>query len=318
MDNVGYQPLPGRGFGPFRRDRLWMAEDHLLSIRSSRFVDVYERFYFRDIQGIYFRERRGEFFMIVAALALPCLGLLALCALHRAWLIPLAPLAAWTLAYATLGKQADCHIQTLIGLHAIPAIGRRVAYDHLLNRVVPLIEANQGMLDTAGIELFAPTASPYRPPPMEDPRRTKAPNRGWFFEAAFATVIAGGLFSMWNHRGAHGAFADWLEYALSLSALALMLVSLIRAYRVDVGGAALSCLWAIVGTQSVYSIGVGVFASIQSAAPRMPGAPRYGEQHPIRSLPTLLPYATAMEGLCVLLAVIGMLLILNRKNQQTA
>ena len=123
---------------------------------------------------------------------------------------------------------------------------------------------------------------------------------------------------MWNQRGWHGVFVDWTEYALSFGGLVLVLMGLARAYRVDVGGGVLACLWSIIATQAIYGTGVAIAASIQSASPRLPGGPRYLDQHPIRLLPDLLPYATAMEGLCVVLAIAGLLLIMDRKNRMPA
>ena len=68
----------------------------------------------------------------------------------------------------------------------------------------------------------------------------------------------------------------------------------------------------------VLLLAMAIAASVQSASPRLPGRPRYLDQHPIRILPDLLPYATAMEGLCVLLAIAGLLLIMDRKNRMPA
>jgi hypothetical protein len=319
LDNVTYQPLPGRGFGPFRRDRVFLADDHLLSVRSSRILDIYERFYFQDIQGIYFRDRYSEYLMMLAACLIPCISLLALALLHHwGWAVPLIPILAWTLTYALLGSQGECHAQTLLGTHPVPAISRRPAYDRLLERVAPLIEAAQGPFDAVSLEVAPPTISNLAPPPMEPLAPQKQPNRGWYFEAAFITVALAGIFSMWNQRGWHGVFVDWTEYGLSFGGLVLVLMGLAKAYRVDVGGGVLACLWSMITTQAIYGTGVAIAASLQSASPRLTGGPRYLDQHPIRLLPDLLPYATAMEGLCVVLAIAGLLLIMDRKNRMPA
>lgn len=320
MDNVVYTPLPGRGFGPFRRDRLWLAEDHLLSVRSSRIVDLYERFYFTDIEGIYFRDRRGEHGLTLSVLLIPCFILVAFVAkYHWAWLIPLVPLAAWTVAYGLMGRQAECHIQTLLGTHVIPAISRRPAYEQLLERIVPLVEAAQGRLDPAEFELIAPRSQEFAPPPMETLVHAKPPLRGWYFEATFLTVAVAGFFSIWNQRAQHGMAVDWVEYGLSFAGLALIIVALARAYRVDVGGKVLGCLWSIVSVQCIYSLGAGVVASIRNASSKINRPPSLAlDPHPIRSVPELLPYATAIEGLCIALAVVGLALVIDRKNRQPA
>jgi len=317
LDNLVYQPLPGRGFGLFRRDRVWLAEDHLLSVRSSRFVDIYERFYFRDIYGIHFRERTGEYWMILNAFLIPCLTLLALSIrFHWGWAIPLMPLGAWTVAYASFGARAECQVQTTLGLHLLPAISRRPAYEALRDQLFPKIEAAQAELESLSPPIVPPPLN-LAPPPRITPVVIQEPNQGWYFEGAFLVVALAAIYSLWNQRGAHGIVFDWLEYGLSLASFVMLLFSLARAYRVDVGGGVLACLWSIIVTQAIYGSGIAIAASVQSATPRLPGSPsRYLDHHPIRVLPQLLPYASAAEALCIAAAVAGLFLILARKNRQ--
>jgi len=49
---VRYQKLPGHRRGFLRGSSLWLAPDHLLLVKSLRFREEYQRFYFRDIQSI--------------------------------------------------------------------------------------------------------------------------------------------------------------------------------------------------------------------------------------------------------------------------
>ncbi len=318
MDSRTYSPLPGRGFGFFRRDRVWLAEDHLLSIRSSRFIDHYERYYFEDIQGIYFRDRRSEYYLFLAAAMFPCLCFLPLVIfLHWGWLIPLVPTVLWAALYAAYGRQADVHIQTILGLHWIPAVARRGHYDAFLDWLSPRIQEVQGALDLAELQ-FTPPPMPAAPPPsLSESLPSKEPYRSWFLEFTYAVVAFAALFSMWNHRASHGLTVDWIEYALSSVGLMLVIVGLVRSFRWDVGGGVMATLWGMVATQAVYGIGVGIIASFQNATRASMPRPRVVDDHPIRSLPILVPYATAMEGFLIALAVVGVLLLLNRKNQQT-
>ena len=311
MDNLPYQPLPGRGFGFFHRDRLWLADDHLLSVRSSRFVDLYERFYFGDIQGLHCRDRAGEYLLILISLIVPCLSLLVLGILHhRFWLLPLIPLGTWTVAYAWLGARTECQIQTRLGLHPIPALSHRQAYDNLLQRLSPIITPISNLADTPP----APVA--ISPPPMEPAPVTHPPHRGYYFEFALVTVMLAGLFSLWNQRALHGLAFDWAEYGLSLAGFVLILMGLACAYRVDVGGGVLASLWGIIVTQAVYGSGLAIAASLQNATPGH--GPRYLDHHPIRVLPMLLPYSTALEGFSIAVAIAGLFLIMARKNRQIA
>lgn len=312
MDNLVYQPLPGRGFGLFRRDRVWLAEDHLLSVRSSRFVDIYERFYFRDIHGIHFRERAGEYWMILIAFLLPCHALVALSILHHwAWGIPLAPLGAWTLTYALFGSQAECQVQTSLGLHPVPAISRRPSYDALREKLFPRIEAAQAELEMQPASTVPPPLNV--PLPRIMPAVIPEPNRGWYFEGAFSIVALAAIFSLWNQRGIHGVAFDWLEYGLSLATFVSMLVALARAYRVDVGGGVLACLWSIIVTQAIYGSGMAIAASVQNTIAR---PSRSLDHHPIRVLPDLLFYSTAADAVCITAAVVGTILIMARKKRQ--
>ena len=52
METVKYRRLPGWHTGLFTRDSLWSADDHILLVQSSGYVERYRRYYFKDIQGI--------------------------------------------------------------------------------------------------------------------------------------------------------------------------------------------------------------------------------------------------------------------------
>ncbi len=54
--NNGYRRLPGSFRGFFRRNTLWLGEDHVLLVDSSRFSETYKRFYLPDIQAIIIRK----------------------------------------------------------------------------------------------------------------------------------------------------------------------------------------------------------------------------------------------------------------------
>ena len=83
-----YRKLPGRGNrrdggfigGTFRQSRLWLGQDHLLSVDSTLSSQDLKRFYFRDIQAITVRRTHtGRTWNIVNAVltAIFCLWALA-------------------------------------------------------------------------------------------------------------------------------------------------------------------------------------------------------------------------------------------------
>ena len=52
-----YRRLPGRLMGFFRCPSAWTGEDHILLVTGSRFSEVYQRVYFRDLQALVIRRK---------------------------------------------------------------------------------------------------------------------------------------------------------------------------------------------------------------------------------------------------------------------
>ncbi|MHA3773053.1 hypothetical protein ACXR0O_16085 [Verrucomicrobiota bacterium sgz303538] len=55
---VKYRKLPGRGAGWFGVTRIWLGDDHLLSVNSTLGVESYQRFYFREIEALIIRRTK--------------------------------------------------------------------------------------------------------------------------------------------------------------------------------------------------------------------------------------------------------------------
>src|SRR5690242_8964250 len=71
MSPSSYTRMPGQFRGVFRRFSLWMGDDHLLLVDSTRFSESYKRFYLRDIQSIIVRRTpryRVPYYWIVLAI----------------------------------------------------------------------------------------------------------------------------------------------------------------------------------------------------------------------------------------------------------
>jgi hypothetical protein len=137
------------------RQSLWLAQDHLLSVRSNRFVEEYRRFYFRDIQAITVRKtRRREFWnMVLSLLLLLCLAILMSQVSQSGWSTNLWP---WSVVIAIVGgpllfnnlrgPTSTCYIRTAVQMEELPSLNRIRKTEKILARIRPLIAAAQGEL----------------------------------------------------------------------------------------------------------------------------------------------------------------------------
>jgi hypothetical protein len=137
------------------RQSLWLAQDHLLSIRSNRFTEEYRRFYFRDIQAITIRKtRRRQFWnMVLSLLLLVFLGIFmsqvtqsGLSSDLWAWSVVLALVGVPLLMNNLRGPTCTCYIRTAVQVEELPSINRVSKVHKILGRIRPLIAAAQGEL----------------------------------------------------------------------------------------------------------------------------------------------------------------------------
>ena len=52
MQEEHYERLPGGHLGFLSRDSLWLGSDHILLVKDLGYLERYQRYYFRDIQGL--------------------------------------------------------------------------------------------------------------------------------------------------------------------------------------------------------------------------------------------------------------------------
>lgn len=136
------------------RQSLWLAKDHLLSIRSNLFIEEYRRFYFRDIQAITLRRtRRRTIWNLILSLAL-------LIILASFWSGSISILSANEWPFYTLfavvglplvinnlrGPTCTCYIRTAVQMEELPSMNRLRKVSRILERIRPLIAEAQGEL----------------------------------------------------------------------------------------------------------------------------------------------------------------------------
>jgi hypothetical protein len=137
------------------RQSLWLAQDHLLSIRSNRFVEEYRRFYFRDIQAVTIRKtRRREFWNVVLSLVLLlCLGFFIARMVQFGfssdlwpWFVLLGFVGLPLLFNNLRGPTCTCYMRTAVQVEELPSMNRLRKAQKILARIRPLIAAAQGEL----------------------------------------------------------------------------------------------------------------------------------------------------------------------------
>lgn len=138
-----YKRLPGigRGLGSFVT--LWEAGDHLMQVQSSSIGERYKRFYFRDIQAIFYRKTKRAL-----AIRLTCGILAAICGIGALnagfegaailWSVA-AVLALVVVVDAIRGASCECHVKTPVQTTRLASLRRMRKMERVLSRIEPLI-----------------------------------------------------------------------------------------------------------------------------------------------------------------------------------
>ena len=135
-----YRRLPGKRRTLGGSSTLWISEDHLLLVKSTRVAEQYRRFYFRDIQAVLIREKRFSLKRNILDMVF-WLGIVWIYLAHA----PLTALfgAAVLLYKRFSGPYCVCHIQTAVQTKPLPSLYRLRVAEEVLNRIAPLIESAQ-------------------------------------------------------------------------------------------------------------------------------------------------------------------------------
>jgi hypothetical protein len=152
-----YTRLPGRKNSMYRRVRLWLGPDHLLQVDSNVYSEAYQRFYFKDIQGMILRRTAAGLGMnvlygIIAALS----GIVALRTSDYSntgffvfWLFVTGLFLLLLLINTLRGPTCSCYIRTPISIQKLPSLSRLKKARRIVARISTLVEQSQGRLDPA-------------------------------------------------------------------------------------------------------------------------------------------------------------------------
>lgn len=164
MTQPVYRKLTPRLPKLFGYSQLWMGDDHLLLVRSSRVVENYQRFAFKDILAIVISDgpdfRALQALAIVAALGWASIALAIDSTFGRGFFIVtgVAALAGAILDIAR-GPRCRCVLHTAVSRELLSPVSRRAKSWEVMSQVLPAIEAVQGPVDTAQLQAQVPDAA---------------------------------------------------------------------------------------------------------------------------------------------------------------
>ncbi len=188
-----------RGIGGF--SQLWLASDHILLVRSSRFVEQYRRFALADIQAIVVTPLADHTPWQLAALGASIVWTLVFLVVDStAGKIFFGATGAiaigFSMADIALGRRCRCYLHTAVTRELLTPVSRLRSARAFLERIRPAIEAAQGTLSFDQIAAIAPavTATPADAPP-EVPQ---AP--GYLPEALFGLFLVNAVFVLLMQR----------------------------------------------------------------------------------------------------------------------
>jgi hypothetical protein len=155
--------------------QLWLGDDHVLMVRSTRFIEEYRRFQLSDIQAVVACERPPWVLMQVALIIGAVMFFLGMAGVDflfaRIFLAAIGVLLLAILAYDSVrGQRCHCRLLTEVSAEILNPVTRVSDYNRLLSVLQPAIEAVQGQLPTdaslEGLALQPAFAHPEDPGPV--------------------------------------------------------------------------------------------------------------------------------------------------------
>jgi hypothetical protein len=300
-----YRRLPGRPFTAFRRDSLWLAEDHLLSVQSSRFAEDYRRYYFRDVQAITIHRTAAvsPWTYLTGAVAAVLLAPGLFFEFQNAFLWFSGGLfLALTLSLIGLGPTCACYIQTAVSRDRLGSLRWIRAAENTLRILQPRIEEVQGPLTPEMLSLPSepPLSGPFiQPPPLPT---LKLPETGWGYEFLFAVLLVDSLHAYLglSHRG---TAMDVAAFAILITEIVSIVWLLIRQRRFEVPGS----IRALVILALVATAGFTYAANVFSTVGRQlkPGSATY---------PGYVPLHVTDVAIYAVLGAAGLVLITRHRR----
>jgi hypothetical protein len=148
-----YQKLPGVRHGIFTGSSLWLADDHILHVKNTRFAEDYRRYYLNDIEAIYL-EKKARF-------TPPPVGIIGIVVALIAQIVfsfthpPFAMDIVWSIiaalgiyiAWLCLFQSCVCYVQTALGTDRLSCLHRVKGARQAIERITTRVIETQGPLE---------------------------------------------------------------------------------------------------------------------------------------------------------------------------
>ena len=264
----GYRPLLNRG----TRGSLWLADDHLLVIESTRFLlcirETYRRLDFHNIQAILHAKSQRGAWITGLCIAAFCIALVIIASSgfspSPSWFFAglfAVPALAALIGNLIMGETRSLIIQTTVHPWRLRMVTRRNHVLKILATLDPLCQAAQQQIALAiGAARTASTPSGTSTTPLPPPLAPPPPVQGvhplalpaWLCFLAYACMMGGEL--IWN------SFAATITMmALGAIAFILLMIAFTR------GGGTLATGGRFVFSFAVTMIGVSIAAGYAAA-----------------------------------------------------
>jgi hypothetical protein len=172
--NSIYRRLTGRRRTPFSYSQLWLAPDHILLVKSSRFAEQYQRFALADIQAIVITGLPDRIVLQVAGAGAAILWTLVLLTVTstfaKGFFVATGAMALGVvLIDVARGPRCRCHLHTAVSRELLSPVSRVRTARKFLATLRPAIEAIQGRLEAERISEVIPAAAGMSEQPPEVP-----------------------------------------------------------------------------------------------------------------------------------------------------
>lgn len=322
---VTYRKLPGHRRGILRGASLWLAPDHLLSVKSVRFREEYKRFHLSDVQAIVV-ARTARFHISTRSLGIATLWTM-IYLFTQSWR-PWIPAALWSAAVLLVGvwvyisavRSCRCRIFTAVSREDLPSLYRTWNVRKFLAEVEPRIREVQGSLPVDWAETLGSRAAGPVPPVrtamavsdgdapvpagvgVGSPDASGRRNRTMVSDLFVATLFANGLMNLATLHS-FTSVVQLIWYALAAAQMGSAIVIFIQHYRGVLK----------VGMQKLAIVTLIVMGSVFYVRQAMAGIPTGNT--PILSDPGTLStaprYVILREvdtGMCLVLGIVGLVI----------
>jgi hypothetical protein len=157
MANSIYRRLTGRARTLGGYSQLWIAPDHILLLRSTRFREHYQRFSLADIQALAITELPARTPLQVALGATALLWMLAFTLVTSRFgkgffLLTGALALAFVIEDIARGPRCRCFLHTAVSREPLTPVSRMRTARKFLAQILPAIEAVQGAIASEQVE----------------------------------------------------------------------------------------------------------------------------------------------------------------------